>query len=195
MSAVATPLVEPPATWSLPYRGHGRHGLPHRGGVGDLHDLRGGVPLLRGEEPQRADAARRARDADLLHDLPAVEQPDHPPRGQGARTRQGARIPRLVAAHDRARRPVHVRHGPGMAPADLRTRPDDLHEPVRHDLLLAGRPARVSRHRGSGRCCRSCCCSVWPAASAAIRPTASACCRCTGISWTPCGSSCSPWST
>ena len=33
-----------------------------------------------GQEPERADAARGARDADLLHDLPAVQQPDHPPR-------------------------------------------------------------------------------------------------------------------
>jgi hypothetical protein len=37
------------------------------------------------------------------------------------------------------------------------------------------------------RCCRSCCSSVWPVESAAIRPNAWAFCRCTGISWTECG--------
>ena len=35
-----------------------------------------------GKEPDRTDAARRAGDADLLHDLPAVQQPDDSPRGQ-----------------------------------------------------------------------------------------------------------------
>ena len=36
-----------------------------------------------------------------------------------------------------------------MAPADLRTRADDLDESIWNNLLLAGRPARVSRHRRS----------------------------------------------
>ena len=40
--------------------------------------------------------------------------------------------------------------GAGMAPADLRTRADDLDESLRNDLLLARRPARLSRHRRSG---------------------------------------------
>ena len=72
-------------------------------------------------------------------------------------------LPGLVAADHRSGRPFHVRHGAGMAPADLRTRPDDLHEPVRNDLLLARRSARVSRHRRPGHALdRRCLRFGWP---------------------------------
>ena len=40
---------------------------------------------------------------------------------------------------------LSVRHGAGMVPTDLRARADDLHEPLRHDLLFARRAARLSR--------------------------------------------------
>ena len=41
-------------------------------------------------------------------------------------------------------------HGAGVAPADLRARPDDLDESFWHDLLLAGGSPRISRHCWSG---------------------------------------------
>ena len=50
----------------------------------------------------------------------------------------------------------HVRHRPGMAPADLRARTDDLDESLWHDVLLAGRSARVPRDRRSRHAVRSC---------------------------------------
>ena len=66
--------------------------------------------------------------------------------GRRLERNESKRVPRVVADHHRAWSHLHVRHGAGMAPIDLRTRPDDFHESVRHDVLLARRPARVSRH-------------------------------------------------
>ena len=62
------------------------------------------------------------------------------------RGRQGAFLT-SVAADNCSRRPLSVWHGAGMAPADLRTRTDDLHQSVWNNLLLAGWSARLSRHR------------------------------------------------
>src|SRR5262249_12446201 len=60
---------------------HGGHGLlDHRRSL-DIHDLRRGLPLLRGEEPQRTDSPRGSGDAVLLHGLPLVQQLHHPLRG------------------------------------------------------------------------------------------------------------------
>ena len=44
---------------------------------------------------------------------------------------------------------VPLRHGPGMAPADLRTRTHHLDQPVWDNLLLTRRLACLSRHRRS----------------------------------------------
>ena len=91
----------------------------------------------------------------------------------------------------------HRRHGARVAPADRRARPDDPHEPVRHDLLLAGRPARLPRHRRPRSCLRRragvwrCAGKVAPRARAAHRRAR----RSTGTSSTPCGSSSSRSST
>ena len=66
----------------------GRHvSVDHRR-VGDLHHLRRRLSLLSRQEPDRTDAARRARGADLLHRLPALEQPDHPPCREASSTRR-----------------------------------------------------------------------------------------------------------
>ena len=59
------------------------------------------------------------------------------------------RIPWTLAAHHRAWWIVPLWHSAGMAPADLRTRADDLDQPLRNNLLLACRLARLSRHRRS----------------------------------------------
>ncbi len=56
--------------------------------VRPLHYFRCGLSLLPREEPLRADSSRSTSDADLLHHLPAVEQPDHPLRGEIPAQRQ-----------------------------------------------------------------------------------------------------------
>src|SRR5262249_4821652 len=66
------------------------------------------------------------------------------------RTRPAGGLPDAVAVHRGPRQPVHVWHRAGVAPPHRRTRADDFHQSVRHDLLLARRPARVSRHGRSG---------------------------------------------
>ena len=112
--------------------------------------------------------------------------------GQASRAQRVERVPRAVADHDRAWGHLHVRHGAGMAPADLRTRPDDFHESVRHDLLLARRPARVSRHARPRHAHDR---RSWLGVAGRVRrtrPGASTCCRSTGTSSTSCGLSCSP---
>ena len=69
--------------------------------------------------------------------------------GEVSGTRHWIRIPWTLAAHHCAWWTLPLWHRAGMAPADLRTRADDLDQSVRNNLLLAGRPARVSRHRRS----------------------------------------------
>src|SRR2546422_11430080 len=62
-----------------------------------------------------------------------------------------------------------------MAPADLRTWPDDLHESVWNDLLLAGRPARLSRYGWPGHAgYRPCVRFGRPRPGRSIRPCRSA---------------------
>ena len=73
----------------------------------------------------------------------------------------------LVAAHDCSGWALSIRHRPGMAPTDLRTRADDLHQPVWNNLLLAGRSARVSRHRWSDHAHHRAALRLWQAASGA----------------------------
>ena len=72
--------------------------------------------------------------------------------------------------------------------ADLRRRADHQHQPLRHHLLLAGRPARVSRHRRPHRAV-----DHHDLHAAGIRATAStrnvsASSRCIGTSWMRYGS-------
>src|SRR5262249_26033609 len=131
-----------------------------------------------------ADSERSARDADLFYDLPVVEQPDSPLRGQVARTRQTWRISRLVVAHDHSRRTVSVRHWSRMAPADLRTWIDDFYESFWDYVLLACWPARVPRHGWSDHAVdRSHFRFGWPRRGRSVPPHRCACpvlalCRC-----------------
>src|ERR1700733_10211960 len=127
----------------------GGDGRSHHRRVGDLHDIRCCISLLSGEECHGTDALRSAGDADLLHDLPAVEQPDHSPRSEIVGAGLQTIIPGLVAADHCARWLVPLRHGPGMAPADLRTRTHHLDQPVWDDLLLTRRLACLSRYSRS----------------------------------------------
>ena len=173
----------------------GRDGVVHHRRVGDLHDFRRGLSLLSRKEPDRTDSARRARGADLLHDLPALQQRDDSSGRKASRAQRVARpscvlwlITIALGSH------LHVRHGAGMAPIDLRTRPDDFHESVRHDVLLARRPARVSRHART-RHAHDRLAAERRRPVRARSPDESMCCRSTGTSSTWCGLSCSPWST
>ena len=84
-------------------------------------------------------------------------------------------VPRLVAADHCAGWLVSLWHGAGMAPTDLRTRPDDLDQLVWDNLLLTRRLACISRHRRSDhalgdRDVRIC----WPYGSEPVRSRRSA---------------------
>src|ERR1700728_353620 len=92
-------------------------------------------------------------DADLLHHLLVVEQPDHSPCGEVSSTRHHICIPWVVVAHDRAWGSVPLWHSDGMAQTNLRTRANDIDQPLRNNLLLARRPACVSRHCWSHHAC------------------------------------------
>ena len=84
MSALSITIPEAPSQWSLPSRGRGRHVLPDRGRERDLHDLRGRLHLLYRQEPYGAAAERCSACSDLLHHLPAFEQPDDSLRRRGS---------------------------------------------------------------------------------------------------------------
>src|SRR5712691_8767396 len=139
----------PGNTWSLeaPVSGKGWHGMPHICRVRHLHDFRCRLSFLCRKKSLRADSTGSSGNAHLLHSLSAVQQFDRPLCGKASGTRQAKRIPALMGAHDRSGRPLFVWHRPGMAPVDLRTRADHLHEPFWNNVLLAGWPARLSRYR------------------------------------------------
>ena len=192
MSAMANPFPQTSATWSLPDRG--------KVAMAGLIIAESAIFTIFvvaylfyvGKESHRTDSARSARDTDLLHHLPVVEQPDHSFCREVAGTRQSRSISRLMGAHHRFGRHVYVRHWAGVAPADLRTRAHHLDEFIRNDLLLAGRTARLSRHRRPAHAA-DCCdiCFGWPRGRASSR-VAWKCSRCTGILSMSCGSWFSP---
>ena len=83
-----------------------------------------------------------------------------------------------------------------MASADLRRGSDDQHQPLRNDLLFAGRPARLPRDRRSDLALSTVMAfTLLGNTSDMSTPIAWTCCRSIGISWMRCGSSCSPSST
>ena len=192
MSAMATPFPQTPATWSLPDRG--------KVAMAGLIIAESAIftifvvaylfyvgKSLTGPTPREVLETPIFYTICLLSSSLTIHF-----AAKSLAARQSRRISRLMAAHHRSGRLVFVRHGAGMAPADLRTRPDDLDEPVRNDLLLAGRPARLSRHRRSGHAsdCRDFRFG-WPRGRASSR-VAWKCSRCIGILSMPCGSWFSP---
>src|SRR4029077_21091835 len=136
-----------PLSLEAPISREDRHGVSHIRRVCHLHHFRCVLSLLCGEKPFRTDSARSPGNADLLYDLFVVQQSDDPLCGKTSGTQKAQRISALLVAHDRSWRPLSVRHGPGMAPLDLRTRADYFHESLWNDVLLARWPARLSRCR------------------------------------------------
>ena len=101
----------------------------------------------------------------------------------------------LVARDDRPGADLSRRYGARMVPADLRARAHDPDQPVRHDLLFAGRTARVARDFRAWWRSRWSWCSRGSATCAASMPSAR---TCIAMYWhfvDVCGSSCSRWST
>src|ERR1700719_4581234 len=124
----------------------GRHGVPYHRRVRHLHDFRGGLSLLHRKKSLRTDSARSSGNADLLHDLSAIKQPDSSLCGEASGTRQPPRLSRSVVTHNSFGRTFSLRHWPGVAPLDLRTRADHFDESFWNNVLLACWPARLSRY-------------------------------------------------
>src|SRR3974377_1671083 len=124
--------------------------LPYRGGSGHLHDIRRGLHFLHRKKFERADAEAGAGDPYHHHDLPALEQPDHPFRGTRTPTREHGLFQDFLVYHIGARRDFLDWYGPRVASPDLRERTDNFDESFWHHLLLTGGAARISRDRGFG---------------------------------------------
>src|SRR5215831_7460622 len=110
MSAITNPLSETPAAWMLPYRG--------KVGMTCLIFAESAIFTIFvvaylfyvGKESHWAYSARSVGNAYLLHYLSAVQQFDDPLCREASGTRQTRRIPALMAAHHRSRRPLSVWH-------------------------------------------------------------------------------------
>ena len=89
----------------------------------------------------------------------------------------------LVAADDCAGRHLPVRYRARMDSPDQRRRPDHQYQSLRHDVLLAGRPACVSRHHGAARPERCGGVLFRSLDFAASTPSGWRSYRCTGTSW------------
>ena len=124
-----------------------RDASPHPHRVGAVHDLRHRVPLLHRQEPERAVPAGGPRPADPRHDrllsssISVTLAVRALRRGRMAAFNLWWLVTIVLGAF------FLVATGDRMDGADLRAQPDDLDEPVRHDLLLAGRLPRRPRHR------------------------------------------------
>ena len=169
----------------------------HHRRVGDLHDLRRGVSLLHRQEPERTDAARGARGADLLHDLPALEQRHDSSRRRSVSggASRGAFL-RAVAARPCAGRASSCsaprRSGTGLIYEHGLTISTNLFGTTYYSLV-----GLHAFHVTVGLVMLA---IVRLFAGGARRPatrtsSASRCCRCTGTSSTRCGWWCSPSST
>ncbi len=196
MSAITIPTRRhQPANVEASLSRQGRDGLPHRRRGGDLHDLRRRLPLLRGEEPQRPDAARGAGDARSSSRSACCRAASRSTSRQGPRARRARRVPRLwlltialgglfLFGTGQEWHRLIYEHGLTIS--------TNLFGTTYYSLV--GLHA-VPRHRRPGHDGRSWRCSRSSGASAGSTRRASTCSRSTGTSWTPSGSSCSPSST
>src|ERR1700719_518671 len=94
----------------------GRHGVPYHRRVRHLHDFRGGLSLLHRKKSLRSDSARSSGNADLLHDLSAIKQPDGSLCGEVSGTWEPLCFSWAVVTHNRFGRAFSLRHWAGMAP-------------------------------------------------------------------------------
>ena len=149
MSAITTPITQTPEAWSLPYRG--------KVGMACLIIAESAIftifvvaylfyvgKSLTGPTPREVLETPIFYTICLLSSSLTI----HLAARFLERGKRGAFLG-LVVADDCPWWSLSVRHRSGMAPADLRTRADHLHQPFWNDLLLACRSARLSRHGGS----------------------------------------------
>ena len=156
MSAITIPIPETPAAWKLPYRGKVAMACLIIAESAIFTIFVVAYLFYAGKSLSGPDSARSPRNADLLHHLPAVQQHHGPLRRKALERGKHGRIPGLVVAHIRSGRPLSLRHRPGMARLIYENGPDHLHKPLWNHLLLAGRPARFSRHGRACSCSASC---------------------------------------
>ena len=150
MSAMANPFPEAPATWSLPYRGKvAMAGLIIAESA--IFTIFVVAYLFYVGKSLSGPTPREVLETPIFYSICLLSSSltVHFAVKSLARDRVGAFIGLwvltiLLGGY------LYVWHRPGVAPADLRTRAYDLDQFIRHDLLLAGRPARLSRHRGLG---------------------------------------------
>src|SRR5262245_5691259 len=93
--------------------------------IGDVHDLRRGLPVLSGQELDRALSAPGVGDADYLDDLSTGEQLDDRVCRTCSATRATQPISILVDGDDLPGSGLSRVDGPRMAQADHRQSPDD----------------------------------------------------------------------
>ena len=176
-------------TWELPAARTSGDVRPDRRRVGDFRDLRRCVPVLRWQESDGTHATGRSASPDLLFDLSALQQPDHSPgRASPSKRKDSAVSGTGGSAPSRWASTFLFGTAREWYRLIYRGWPDDQHESVRHDLLFAGRPARLP-------------CDCWthpPLHSHGVHHSrardtranipASMCCLSIGISWMQCGS-------
>ena len=139
-------MTVPEPTWELPARGRvAMFGLI-AAEAAIFVNFRRRVPLLRRQEPD-ADPCRRTscEVADLLYHLPAFQQPDDSLGRQSASKRKDRKFRNwwfgtialgATFLYGTAREWYRLIYRGWV---------DDQHQPVRNDILFAGRPARLPR--------------------------------------------------
>ena len=136
-----------------------RHGRPHRHRDRALRDLRRRLPLLHRQEPERARPRRTCSTCPILASICllsssvtiALAVRALRARARADASRRGGSLTILLGARLPASRTAREWHA-----AHLRPRPHDRDQSLRHDLLLAGRPARAARDVGLVAARRSC---------------------------------------
>ena len=87
---------------------HGRHGCRHHRRVGDLHDFRRGLSLLLGKS-LTGPTPRDVLEVPIFYTICLLSSSlTIHLAGKRLERDERERVPRAVAAHDRAWRPVHV---------------------------------------------------------------------------------------
>src|SRR5712691_2574170 len=123
-----------------------RHDLSYHRRERNLHHLRRRLSILPGKGSQRPNTPPGTRIADSEQHLSSIEQRYHHLRLAFTKEREHEKIQLLVVGNDCTGSLLPARDRSGVASLDPRQRPHNPNEPFWHNLLLARRLARLSRH-------------------------------------------------